>query len=204
MSPRAYLAASIFSVIVAGLYCIPLTPVFLKLFVPFPALEEATVITGTVEVVGEWSFKAPAHYFIVNESGRHQVYCGLPTERLSCFGSDTHAQAATGTVWFHPTFGVLQWDLTFHTQRAEGYREKRSYGVKKNFYENRFSYKDYSFKGFIVLVALSIALYQFIRFRSLRERKPYPLPEKTYAAPPRKKLHISRAKRKKHQTESNA
>ena len=168
MGPKAYMTASIFSVIVACIYCVPLIPVFLKLFVPFPALEEATVITGTVEVVGHWSFKSPAKYFIVNESGRHPVYCGLPTERLSCFGSDQHAQGATGTVWFHPTFGVLQWDLTLHTQRAEGYREKRSHAVKKDFFDNKFSYKDYQFKAFIVLICLGVALYQFIKFKSLR------------------------------------
>lgn len=168
LGSRQYLVASVFSVVVACFYCIPLTPVFLKLFVPFPALEEATVITGTVEVVGKWSSKAPARYFIVNESGRYQVYCGLPTERLSCFDSDEHAQGATGTVWFHHTFGVLQWDLILHTARAEGYREQRHYAVKKDFFENKFSYKDYRLKGFIVLMGLCIALYQFMKFKSLR------------------------------------
>jgi hypothetical protein len=171
VGPKTYLMASIFSVIVACFYCIPLTPVFLKLFIPFPSLGEATVITGTVEVVGQWSSKAPARYYIVNESGRHQVYCGLPTERLSCFWSDEHAQGATGTVWFNPTFGVLQWDLTLHTPRAEGYREKRSYAVKRDFFENKFSYKDYRVKGFVVLVVLLIALYQFIKYKTLRVRE---------------------------------
>ena len=168
MSPRTYLIASIFSVIVAGFYCIPLTPVFLKLFVPFPALEETTVITGTVEVVGQWSSKAPARYFIVNESGRHPIYCGLPTERLSCFGFGEPVQGATGTVWFHSIFGVLQWDLVLHAPRAEGRTDKGTHTVRKNFFENKFSYKDYRLKGFIVLVALSIALYQFFKFKSLR------------------------------------
>lgn len=168
---KVYLMASIFSVLVACGYSIQLTPAFLKLLVPYPALEEATVITGTVEVVGEWTFKAPARYFVVNESGRHQVYCGLPTERLSCFGSDTHAQGATGTVWVHPTFGVLQWDLTLHTTRAEGYREKGIYSAGKDFFENQFRYKDYSFKLFVVLVALGIGLYQFIQYRYLRKQE---------------------------------
>ena len=171
MSPRAYLIASIFSVIMAGFYGIPLTPVFLKLFVPFPALEEATVITGTVEVVGQWSAKRPAQYFIVNEDGRHPVYCGLPTERLSCFGFGEPVQRATGTVWFHPTFGILQWDLTLHVPRAEGRRDIGTYAVQKEFFDKRFDYKDYSFKGFIVLLALSTALYQFIKFKSLRARE---------------------------------
>ncbi len=165
---RQYLVASIFSVVVACFYCIPLTPVFLKMFVPFPALEEATVITGTVEVVGEWSSKAPARYFIVNESGRHQVYCGLPTERLSCFGFGEPVQGATGTVWFHSTFGVLQWDLTLHAPRAEGRTDKGTHTVQKNFFENRFSYKDYGFKGSLVLLGLGFALYQFMKFKSLR------------------------------------
>ena len=170
LGSRQYLVASVFSVVVACFYCIPLTPVFLKLFVPFPALEEATVITGTVEVVGKWSSKAPARYFIVNESGRYQVYCGLPTERLSCFGfgSDKFAQGATGTVWFHPTFGVIQCDLTLHVQRAEGHPLKCTYAAEKRYFEEKFSYKDYRLNGFVVLVALSIALYQFMKFKSLR------------------------------------
>lgn len=170
LSPRMYLIASIFSVFVACAYSIQLTPVFLRLFVPFPALDEATVLTGTVEVVGEWSFKAPARYFIVNESGRHPVYCGLPTERLPCFGSDTHAKGATGTIWFHPTFGVLQWDLTLHTVRAEGYREQGIHSVEKDFFEKQFDYKRYNFKFIVVLVALLIALYQFMKYRSLRAK----------------------------------
>lgn len=169
-SPRMYLVASIFSVFVACWYSIQLTPVFLRLFVPFPTLEETTVLTGTVEVVGEWSSKVPARYVIVSESGRHRVYCGLPAERLSCFGFFTPANGATGTVWFHPTFGVLQWDLTLHAQRAEGYREIGNYDVSKDFFENKFRYKDYGFKFFVVLIALSIALYQFMNYRSLKAK----------------------------------
>lgn len=171
LGPKMYLIASIFSILVACGYGIQLTPVFLKLLIPFPTLEEAIMIAGTIEVAGEWSSKSPARYFIVNDSGRHQVYCGLPTERLPCFGSDTHAKGATGTVWFHPTFGVLQWDLTLHTPRAEGYREKRSYSVKKDFFENHFEYKSYGFKFVVVLIALIIALYQFVKYRSLQARE---------------------------------
>lgn len=175
INAKTYLIASILSVIVACFYCVQLTPVFLKLFVPFPALEEATAITGTVDVTGEWSSTAPARYFVANENGRYQVYCGLPTERLSCFGfgSDKFAQGAMGTVWFHPIFGVLQCDLTLHTPRAEGYRKKCSYVAEKRFFEEDFSYKDYGFKGSLVLLALGFALYQFIKFKSLRalERK---------------------------------
>lgn len=173
INARTYLVASILSVIVACFYCVPLTPVFLKLFVPFPALEAATVISGTVDVVGKWSSTAPARYFIVNESGRHQVYCGLPTERLSCFGFGEPVQGAIGTVWFHSLFGVLQWDLTLHAPRAEGRTDKGTYSVQKTFFENRFSYKDYGFKGSLVLLALGFALYQFIKYKSLRalERK---------------------------------
>ncbi|MBI5790398.1 MAG: hypothetical protein HZA63_02875 [Rhodocyclales bacterium] len=162
-----YLVAAIFSVLIACGYAVQLTPVFLRLFVPFPALEEATVLTGTVEVVGEWSFKRPAAYFIVNADGRHRVYCGLPTERLSCFGFFTPSHGATGTVWFHPTFGVLQWDLILHTVRAEGYREQGIYSVEKDLFEKQFDYKRYNIKYFVVFVALLIALYQFIKYRSL-------------------------------------
>jgi len=175
MSARQYLIASIFSVIVAGFYCIPLTPVFLKLFVPFPALDEATVITGTVEVVGQWSFMRPARYFIIDESGRHPVYCGLPTERLSCFGFGEPVQGAVGTVWFHPQFGVLQWNLVLHAPGAEGRKDEGTYSVQKDFFENRFSYKDYRLKGFIVLLSLSIAAYQFRKYKSLRAQRRLPL-----------------------------
>lgn len=169
MSAKAYLFASLFSLFFAGVLSMSLTPLFLKVFIPFPTLEEAQVLTGTVEVVGKWSSrKGPARYFIAHERGRTQVWCGLPKERLPCFGSDTHAQGATGTVWFHPTFGVLQWDLTLHTPRAEGYREKGTYQVEKTYFEKPIDYDDYYGSLLAVAVALSISIYQFIRFRRLR------------------------------------
>ena len=166
---RLYLVGAIVSALVACATSIPLTPAFLKLFVSFPSLEEAEVISGTVEVVGESSLTGgrPATYFMVNSNGRHQVFCGLPTARLRCFGDDLNARGATGTVWLHPTFGLLQWDLTFHTSRADGYREFRSYQVKKDYFENKFDFQPYQARFFAVFIALAKAVYQFVKFRAL-------------------------------------
>lgn len=169
-SPRLYLAASIFSVIVAGFYCIPLTPVFIKMFVNFPALEEAKKMTGTIEVVGQHSYSArwPAAYYIVTETGRYQLYCGLPTKRISCFGSDKWVQGATGTVWFHETFGLLQWELLWQQPEVRGRTDAMPYLVEKNHFEYKFNFGFFQGKFFTVLAALGVALYQFMRYRTLK------------------------------------
>lgn len=166
-----YLFASVFSLVVACLFSIPLTPVFIKLTSKYPALEDAQVLTGTIQIVGEWSSKSPPTYFVMDKETRHRVYCGLPTARMSCFQSDVHAQGATGTVWFDPKFGILQWDITFHTKRAEGYRDRGSYNFGKDRFENHFRFSDYQFKFLTVFVVLVVAIYQFVKYRSLRTRE---------------------------------
>jgi hypothetical protein len=156
-------------VFVAGLYCIPLTPVFIKWFLDFPPLEKAQVFTGTIEVVGKFTITRPAAYYIVTETGRHRLYCGLPTRRYNCFGSDKWVQGATGTVWFDETFGLLQWKLTWQQPEVRGRDDSMPYAVELNHFTYRFDYDYYQGKFFVVFLALAVAAYQFMRYRSLRD-----------------------------------
>lgn len=168
-SPMLYLISSIFSLIITGFLCVPLTPFFIKLFCNFPALDEAKVLHGTVEVVGVYSkFKGPATYFIVNDSGRYVIYCGLPNRRLSCFGSDLWVQGAKGTVWFHEKFGLLQWDLTLQQPKVFGSKDIHSYAVERELFENKFDYHRYLTKFIIMLLSLGVSIYQLSKYFSLK------------------------------------
>lgn len=77
-------------------------------------------------------------------------------------------QGATGTVWLHETFGLLQWDLVWQQPEVRGQTDDSPYRVEKNHFENQFNFVPYQGKFFIVLLALGVALYQFLRYRTLK------------------------------------
>jgi hypothetical protein len=160
-----HLVAALFGLLVAALSCVPLIPVYLTLFVSFPPLDETQVITGTVEVVERFSpGRLPYRYFVVDESGSHEVYCGLPTKRYQCFMDPRLVQGATGTVWFHPTFGLVKWDLRLHHPLAEGRREERAYEVEKSYFDTHFDFVPYQIPMLTVLALLALSTYHVHRF----------------------------------------
>jgi hypothetical protein len=59
------------------------------------------------------------------------TYCGLPTNDL-VLRQRQWVQGATGTVWFHETFGLLQWSFSGNSLRS-GTTDAMPYLVEKSF-----------------------------------------------------------------------
>ena len=114
--PRSYRIGALITGILTIFQLYQAQPLLIKLFVPFPPLSEAQVITGRIEVVGHEhptrNGTAPPRYFIVTPSGRQEFFCGLTQAERNCFLlADEDNQNAEGTIWLHPTFGVIQYSL---------------------------------------------------------------------------------------------
>jgi len=99
---------------------VPAQPFLCKVyshFVNFPKLKDAVVYEGTVYVEGEEKCRrgscTPPNYYVVNSSGKHEIYWGLPGARYERFPKNG-IQGATGKFWFHPIYGSLQENFTIH------------------------------------------------------------------------------------------
>lgn len=175
IKPRNYLVSFICSIVMTIVWSIPLTPVFIKLFVPFPKLENATKITGAVEVDDTPHCSkngcAPAQFYILNDDGKHEVFCGLPTHHYDCFDSKNLIKGATGTVWFHPIFGLIQWDMKLKDTKLFEPTDIRSYEVKKDYFEHQFDFDRYSKDFYPPLVWLAASIYFGIKFNKSRKLK---------------------------------
>lgn len=178
-----------------------LSPIIIKLFVPFPELSEAQVLTGKVEVVGHWHTGKhgvePPKYYIVTDTGRQEFFCGFSMARDTCFTVDEYNIGAVGTIWLHPTFGVIQYSLSEDEQHVRRLRlelgakdparkdrtaedwervplnlkEESSYATEKMLFDSHFNYKRHS-EGIVMTLALLLgALYQWTRYFSLRRER---------------------------------
>lgn len=129
----------------------PLWPLYYKLFVPFPKLEEATVYHGTLSVEGKMSLSkikcnTSLKYYVTDEVGKHEIYYGLPGCREAPY-SYPNENFSIGTYWFHPTFGVIQSSFILinpHsiTKETVGEISFVSYERKKGLFEQQFEYKN--------------------------------------------------------------
>jgi hypothetical protein len=92
-------------------------PLFSKLFMGYPTLEETTLYEGTVEVKGEDCFVGscpPLIYYVNDATGSHEIYWVLPGGKFKNWYPKIAIQGATGKFWFDPEFGVVQEDFTMH------------------------------------------------------------------------------------------
>ncbi len=192
----AYLASALFMtayviVIAVGF----LQPVYLKLFVPFPPLDEARVLTGKVDIVGHRHAgtrgEVPPQYYIDTETGRNEFFCGSYLVRKTCFSTDEKVIGAVGTIWLHPTFGVIQHSLTedegivlgwltelenkypslkkHSPRRSLNLKEETLYATYKMMFDNYFSFGRYREGLIIVTIMLIGAIWSWSQY--FRRRK---------------------------------
>ena len=143
---------------------IPTLPLFYKLFVPFPKLEEAIVYTGTMSVVGEercirYRCSEPS-YYVTDATGKHEIFFGLPGGRRYPY-SIANENSSIGKYWFHPTFGVLQQDSI--SPSTPGIRLFYPYELTKKEYDEEFPYKKILLKSLPFLIFL---IFLFTKFKS--------------------------------------
>jgi hypothetical protein len=153
-------------------------PLFCKLFLTFPPLEEAEAYKGTIQVEGEKSCRRgkcrPPTYYVVDTIGKHEIYWGYPGDRLELHAKSV-IQGATGAFWFHPIFGVIQEDVTIHKNglkpeatdnKYDGAKAFHSHKENRDLFEIHFDYRKYWFYSlpfFMCLVFLIISVNKLFR-----------------------------------------
>lgn len=175
LTPARALICGIALLVIACGRSLPALPLLVKVFVPFPSLEDATLYEGRVEVVGRMhatrNGMVPASYFVVSDKVRQEVWCGYPGDTTLCFGSDTLSNGAYGKVWFHSIYGVLQWDLTQSYETVRGQREASPISAYRWVFNNHFPYPRYYWPLAQSLAFLVAALYFFAKFKKLLNAK---------------------------------
>ena len=162
-------------VLVLLLICIklsvPAAPLLCKLFLKYPTLEEAIVYKGTVLIEGEEICKrarqcTPPTYYVVNETGKHEIYWGLPGDRYARYSKKSF-QNTSGTFWFDPVFGVIQEEYIFNKTEYTpkelfseiGSKVFRSYNERKDMYDSHFEYNKYMLMAFPFFICLFFLIY---------------------------------------------
>lgn len=167
-----YAMGAFFGVIAFCILIIPATPLFIRLLLPFPKLEDASHWTGTVEVIGKstWGRGAwnPAKYFIATASGRYEFKCYEVGYRRPCFDNDGRYNGATGEVWFHPIFGALQWKLVLKNGPNERVDE-RLIENKEYAWRHSFDYERFIKKLLPAIAVLLASAWSFRKSRKLRQ-----------------------------------
>ncbi len=164
---RGYLVGSLLSLVVTAIAFMPATPLFIKLLLPFPRLEDASHWAGQIEVEGQYAVGAQSNTvprnFIVTPSGRHEFQCGYFGFRIPCSNYQL-LDGATGEVWYHPIFGALQWRFAISQERFKGQVEERSIAAREASFREDFFYSRYIKRLLVALTALVVTLWQYTRY----------------------------------------
>lgn len=144
---------------------IPCVPVLLKLFVPYPKLEDARVLDGHIEVVGEGRTTggrgggnfAPPTYYIVNASGRHKFFCGYYGRPIECQSRRWFETGMRATVWFHPLFGTLQYQIHEPEDRVPKHLSFDPYDAGREHFRMHFNWKKFNVPLFRLVMLIIVA-----------------------------------------------
>lgn len=168
-----YAMGAFFGVVAFCILIIPATPLFIRLFLPFPKLEDASHWTGTIEIEGKTTLSrrgwAPAKQYIVTSTGRKEFKCGYLGYREPCFSGESKMQGAVGDVWFHPIFGAIQWRLVLQQEPFKGRVEESPIRAEQNYWERHFGYGRYVEKLLPAIAALLASAWSFRKSRKLRQ-----------------------------------
>jgi len=154
---------------------IPAQPFLCKVyshFVNFPKLKDAVVYEGTVYVEGEEKCRRgsciPPTYYVVNSSGKHEIYWGLPGDRYERFPKSS-IQGATGKFWFHPIYGSLQENFTIHKNEFnnpdswEGQSFFHGIEESKSLFEEHFKYREH------ITMAIPFFIFLIFFYRAMKK-----------------------------------
>jgi len=139
---------------------IPAQPFLCKIyshFVNYPTLKDAVVYEGTVFVEGDERCRrgtcTPPTYYVVNSSGKHEIYWGLPGDR-TIYLPKIMMQGAIGKFWLHPIFGVLQENFIIQKNELnnpdEWVGQVVFHGIQetRDLFEQHFDYKKHMLMAF--------------------------------------------------------
>ena len=167
-----YLCGSLIALFLSGLALVTAAPLFIKVFLPFPQLEDASHWRGRVDIegreeLGRLGVRTIPRNFINTSTGRHEFKCGYLGYRIPC-SEYRFLQGATGEVWYHPVFGALQWRFVAGPGPFEGRIVERSIAAREAFHREDFAYGRYVERLLMALVMLALAGWQFWRHRRHR------------------------------------
>lgn len=82
---------------------------------PYPDIENAEIFEGVVtsqltNAVSRNRIGELSKISIKTKDGGREIHCGYLTDRHTCPGFN-RIDGATGKIWYHQIFGVLQWHL---------------------------------------------------------------------------------------------
>jgi hypothetical protein len=135
-------------------------PSFLKLFVPYPSLENAEHIVGRIEFKNK--FKSNLQLFIVTEFGKKHLPCSHFGVRSMCSEYNDGAQIE---LWYHSAFGIIQYKFLKKTDSGSELGGEYSLEQHRAYFENDFSVVPYVGKLFTGLMVLALMVWQIGRIR---------------------------------------
>ncbi|NJK42365.1 MAG: hypothetical protein HC937_00950 [Aquincola sp.] len=165
-----YLTAVVLLLLTFFVGLMPAAPLFLKLFVPYPTLEQAEHWQGTFSVQGKVeggrrfdSVRLP-RYFIDTPQGRKEFHCGLIGRRYTC-NSQHRLDEARGEVWYHPLFGSLQRRFVVASGPGAGQLIDVPYAIIKEVNYDSFDYARYLWFLVWSVVPLAGLIFFWHRYR---------------------------------------
>jgi hypothetical protein len=149
---------------------IPASPLFIKLFLPFPTLENAHYYRGEIETKeGRPLFsrlEVRNRYYISTADGKFEIVDGYFGDRFSPHHGEL-LDGARGEVWFHPAFGILQQRLLYKSKDG---REKLSLSTiegTKRWHVDAFRWNRYLWRS---LLPTALFVFLLVQIRRLRAR----------------------------------
>jgi hypothetical protein len=170
---QGHLIGSLIGVILFCIALVPAAPLFIKMFLPFPKLEDATHWVGRIETegkfdVGKFGNATYPRQFIVTPTGKHEFFCGYFGRRIGCSEYQL-LNGASGEVWHHPAFGAIQARFVIGLGPQQGRIVEQPLWVEEKHFRERFNYDRYISRLFVALAPLAYVIFwaypQFRRHR---------------------------------------
>lgn len=150
---------------------LPVFPLLIHTFIPFPELNETTHWQGQVEVIPirvEGNRIKREQLFILTADGRkHEFACGLFLDRYGC-PRYAAMNGAKGEVWFSDTYGAVQWRLTLAEGWQKGKTEISEISEWKDYYQKHFRWRKYLNRLIWPLFVIAVAVWQMRRHKKSR------------------------------------
>jgi hypothetical protein len=162
--PYAYLLAALAVVPVWLSIAFTLTPVFIRVFVPFPQLSDAKVLSGSIR----YDYGAVRHlgapaYYIETTAGPQRFFCGYEKRGTRCDAAFHHA-GARGTIWHTESYGVIEFDL----EAPNGERVTGDLTITRRILIDRFDWSTYYAPLVVFALLTAYAVFMIVTWWRLR------------------------------------
>lgn len=148
---------------------VPAAPLFIKLFISFPSLEDTIHLVGTVKTrPGKPLFsraEVKNRYFVVTKDGEHEVSDGYFGDRFPPHHAE-HLDGAQGELWYHPAFGIVQQNLSYLSGSGEIRVSRSTIEGTKKWHEEAFRWSRYLWRMLTPILLVSLF---WLQFRQLRK-----------------------------------